>query len=124
MERLSLIRLKFYKKEGRWYADVPGSPEEDNLMVSLFPELLDKITSFRYPVEFFLSDDMPPEFKDKCRASLFREDCTENGATYKLENYGYPGLDEYHGKSFWVCPVIKKVFGDFPHKIYLYSDIR
>ena len=117
--KLPIIRIRFYKSDDKWYADVPDSPEEENLMVSDAHTILEQIGRGKLELDLYVSESNPKEFKDMCVASFHRIHHDNNGGTYNAYSNG---LGFSHGfENVWLCNVTHKVFGEHPKDIYIYK---
>ena len=103
-------KLKFYKENERWYADVPGVSKEDNEMVFGSDVFLEKISN-RKPqviVEFSNSDE------DNAIYAFKMTDHDEYGASYcDVHNEEEP---------IWLCNVAHEIFIEHPAEIFI-TDI-
>jgi hypothetical protein len=74
------MKLKFYKKDDRWYADVPGHTEEENEMVAGSDEFLDYISKGKSEITLEISD-IP---KQNLRIDVVLN--SENAKKYNLDS--------------------------------------
>ena len=113
-----MVKLLNFQKElsGKWFVDLPEWPgnKEDLEMVMGADAMLDYMCCGEPEVALFLSTDMienhkfgPPKY-----VLDFKEEIYE-GATYNLSGTGIE-------LEVWLCHVTKFVFGNFPHKIFIY----
>lgn len=105
-------KIRFYCRDGRWYADIPeyieaGGTEEECEMVFGADSWLDYLSNGKENVFIKLSIS---ELKEK----LVRVEKDEFGATYVAESY--KGIEINH--KLWVCPVTLFLFGEYPNIIY------
>jgi hypothetical protein len=107
------MKLRFYNKDNRWYADIPdyiesGGTEEECEMVFGADTWLDFISKGKDNVFVKLSIDVVLSEK----LSLIEKD--EYGATYMAKKY----KDEVIEHKLWICPVTLFLFGEYPNIIY------
>jgi len=111
-------KIKFYKKENKWYAHLPayieqGGTEEECEMVAGADDWLDRLSNYGDDATLLLSDSDPLSE----RIVLYESD--EFGATYIAHTY----KEEDINQILWLCPVTVFVFGKYPDIIY-YSLTR
>ena len=119
-EELPLIKIKFYKKEGKWYAQVPDSPEEENLMVGEAAQVIDELAGGKDHIKFYVSTEFPHDFKDECVAKMFLKEHDDNGGTYSFEQYGL-SMSSFRFNHVWLCNVAHLVFNEHPQEINIYK---
>ena len=114
-------RLKFVKDTPgiRWYIDLPwweGSRAELE-MVDGADTMLNILSEGNSEVVLYVSEN---EFEGSDKVEMIRL-ATEygNGAFYKLDNYKGKQLN----LEMWLCDVTKFVFGDFPNKFFISTEI-
>lgn len=104
-------KLRFYKENEKWYADVPGVSKEDNEMVFGSDIFLEKISNGKPQVivEFSNSDE------DNAIYAFRMTDHDEYGASYS----------EVHNEvePIWLCNVAHEVFIEHPAEIFI-TDIK
>ncbi len=111
--------IKFYKKNGFWYADVPEHTESENEMIAGADVFLEKISKRKPYVSLKVSDKIYP----KARFVFQRIDHDDNGAAYLILGYHpeAPALSgesrDYAGQKFWLCNVVHTFFGEHPEYI-------
>lgn len=104
-------KLKFYKEDERWYADVPGVSKEDNEMVFGSDIFLEKISNGKPQVlvEFSNSDE------DDAIYAFRMTDHDEYGASYcEVHNEDEP---------IWLCNVAHEIFIEHPAEIFI-TDVK
>lgn len=104
-------KVKFYKEDGNWYADIPNHTKEENEMVMGSDDALDFLSDGGDKIELTLSDEETFDFI----VHFNRTEHDEDGAYYQAcGNYDmlYP---------IWICNVTHDVFGEHPKDIYLLS---
>ena len=119
-------KLRFFKKDNKWYADVPNHTLEENDMVMGADTALDLIADNKDEVILTLSDE--DDRYSKLTMTIKEHD--SEGAYYTLSEFLYNKfLDlfdlESSSVSFditnevWVCNVTHDVFGNHPNNIYV-----
>lgn len=108
-------KLRFYKEEGRWYADVPEHTKEDNEMVFGSDEFLDVISNNKTEVTLAVTTDEPKKGYYIKLALIMHDD---DGGEYIISR---PLADELNEMGFtvWICNVTHTVFGEHPEVMYL-----
>ena len=104
------MQVEFYKKDGRWFANVPGHTEEENEMVcgsDTFLNLFGK-GSHNVTIKF-------TEYPRMANTILIMEDHDECGASYYVFSRD-PRLD---GLKLWICNVTHDVLGEHPEVIMI-----
>ena len=105
-----IIKLRFYKENDRWYADVPDHTQEENEMVFGSDTFLDLISNGKSEITFTISDE-----KNRSWIQLYMKDHDEFGATYKTHS----SKSELCDLELWICNVTHTVFGEHPERIYI-----
>ncbi len=108
------MKLRFYKKNDRWYADVPGHTEEENEMVSGSDTFLNLYSKW--------TDEAIIEFTNIPRAAntiLIRDSHDEFGATYVV----FSRQKRLDGLKLWICNVTHDVLGEHPEIIMIQHNI-
>lgn len=103
-EQLKTMKYKFYKKDNRWYIDIPEweGDIEDLEMVSGADILLEILAKENDSIEVEFSVE---PFEDSKCLTFLGDGVYEN--------------DAWHGPStIWLCSVTEFVFGEYPSKIY------
>lgn len=104
-------KLRFYKENDKWYADVPGVSKEDNEMVFGSDIFLEKISNGEPQViiEFSNSDE------DDAIYAFRMTEHDEYGASYcDIHNEEEP---------IWLCNVAHEVFIEHPAEIFI-TDVK
>ena len=111
-------KLKFFKQDGRWYADVPEHSLEDNEMVlgaDVFLELLSNGRS-----EVILNIATEERYVPWVKLAMTSHD--NDGAEYILSGRLIDEMEEV-GVNFpmtvWLCNVVHTVLGEHPETIYI-----
>jgi hypothetical protein len=107
------MKLPFYKKEGRWYADLPeyihaGGTEADCEMVAGADTWLDFLSNNGTNITLEIDHQEPLSNK------ITRIGIDDFGATYIAHEYN----EEIVNHVLWICPVTLFVFGEYPETIY------
>ena len=105
------MKLRFYKKNDCWYADVPDHTEEENEMVYGSDVLLDKLATLLNKSEVTL--DLVPHKHPNYTIRCYMQNHDEYGATYKTSSK----IDEFDNLEIWICNVTHDVLGEHPKEI-------
>ena len=100
-------KLRFYKENKKWYADVPGVSKEDNEMIFGSDIFLEKISNGKPQVivEFSDSDE------DNAIYAFRMTGHDEDGASY---------CDVHNEEeTIWLCNVAHEVFIEHPAEIFI-----
>lgn len=106
-------KLRFFKLENRWYADVPGHTLAENEMVAGSDDFLDACSQGNSQVIIELSDIQTQN--DICELTMLNHN--QYGAQYSVS-----GL-ELGVPQIWICNVTHDVMGEHPRNIYIQSII-
>ena len=104
-------KLRFYKENEKWYADIPGVSKEDNEMVFGSDIFLEKISNGKPQVIIEFSDS------------------GENNAIYAFkmtdhDEYGASYCDVHNEEgTIWLCNVAHEIFVEHPAEIFI-TDIE
>ena len=104
-------KLRFYKENEKWYADIPGVSKEDNEMVFGSDIFLEKISNRKPQVIIEFSDS------------------DENNAIYAFkmtdhDEYGASYCDVHNEEgTIWLCNVAHEIFVEHPAEIFI-TDIE
>ena len=104
-------KLRFYKENERWYADIPNVSKEDNEMVFGSDIFLEKISNGKTQIEIEFTIDYPGNFI--YGFSLIDHD--EYGATYQSK------INKE--ETIWLCNVAHEIFIEHPMEIFI-TDIK
>lgn len=105
------MKLNFYKKDNRWFADIAGHTEEENEMVFGADLLLDIIAKGANTCSL----DIGSQFISGCNIEASIYDHNDEGATYVV--YDSDIIDI--GTTFWLCNITHTVFGEHPDKLFI-----
>ncbi len=105
--------IKFFKLNGRWYADMPNHTLEENEMVMGSEVLLENFANGSNEVTVKVSDNPVPDYLIR----MYRTEHDSDGAWYQLVAMSY------ESEQIWICNVTHDVFGEHPEEIYI-IDIK
>lgn len=106
--------VKFYKEDGKWYADVPNHTKEENEMVYGADTLLEKLSEGESEVVLLITE-FAIDGTDPIFCSMKSHD--DEGAFYKVyRNYGRESLGE-----IWLCNVMHDVTNEHPESFCVYT---
>lgn len=111
------MKLGFYKKENKWFADVPGIPEDLNEMVLNSDMLLEELSLGKKVVTLNIEVDEPKQYLIK----MTIKEHDDEGAWYSLMGTLY---NQFMTKTIlfneiWICNVTHVVLGEHPEAIYI-----
>ena len=120
------IDIKFFKQDGKWYADVPGHSLEDNEMVmgseTLLECLADNLPERKDEITLTFSDEKEPNYL----LHFVRDEHDNEGAWYKFDGLFYSQITTYLIQEYgltdnraWICNVTHDVFGEHPEEMWL-----
>lgn len=105
--------IRFFKQDGKWYADIPKHTLEENEMVFGSDTLLDKFANGSNELTVKVSDKPVPDYLIR----MYRTEHDSDGAWYQLVAMSY------ESEQIWICNVTHDVFGEHPEEIYV-IDIK
>lgn len=119
-------KLRFFKRDKKWYADVPNHTLEDNEMIMGSDTALDLMSDNKDEIVLTLSD----EDAEHSILTMTMKEHDSEGAYYTLSGFLYNkfldlfALDSSTLPSditneIWICNVTHDVFGSHPKNIYL-----
>ena len=119
-------KLRFFKQDKKWYADVPEHTLEENEMVMGSDTALDLLSDNKDEIVLTLSDE---DEKHSILTMTMKEHDSE-GAYYTLSGFLYnkfldlfasdPSIVPFDiTNEIWICNVTHDVFGSHPENIYL-----
>lgn len=117
------MKLRFYKKENRWFADIPGIPEDLNEMVLNSDMLLEELSLGKTVVTLNIEVDESKQYLIK----MAIKEHDDEGAWYSLMGPLYNQVMTETATPFteiWICNVTHAVFGEHPEAIYITSIER
>lgn len=119
-------KLRFFKRDKKWYADVPNHTLEENEMIMGSDTALDLMSDNKDEIVLTLSD----EDDEHSILTMTMKEHDSEGAYYTLSGVLYNkfldlfALDSSTLPSditneIWICNVTHDVFGSHPKNIYL-----
>lgn len=119
-------KLRFFKRDKKWYADVPNHTLEENEMIMGSDTALDLMSDNKDEIVLTLSD----EDDEHSILTMTMKEHDSEGAYYTLSGFLYNkfldlfALDSSTSLSditneIWICNVTHDVFGCHPKNIYL-----
>ena len=119
-------KLRFFKRDKKWYADVPNHTLEENEMIMGSDTALDLMSDNKDEIVLTLSD----EDDERSILTMTMKEHDSEGAYYILSGFLYNkfldlfALDSSTLPSditneIWICNVTHDVFGSHPKNIYL-----
>ena len=119
-------KLRFFKQDKKWYADVPNHTLDENEMVMGSDIVLDLMSDNKDEIVLTLSDE---DDKHSILTMTMKEHDSE-GAYYTLSGFLYnkfldlfasdPSIVPFDiTNEIWICNVTHDVFGSHPENIYL-----
>ena len=119
-------KLRFFKRDKKWYADVPNHTLEENEMIMGSDTALDLMSDNKDEIVLTLSD----EDDEHSILTMTMKEHDSEGAYYILSGFLYNkfldlfALDSSTLPSditneIWICDVTHDVFGSHPKNIYL-----
>lgn len=120
-------KIKFFKQDNRWYADIPNHTLEENEMVMGADILLDYLCRRDgNEVTLTVSEERPDWYGVDFEFHMKEHD--DEGATYEVGGREIIKFIEHlDGNVFgdeptvWLCNVMHDVFGEHPKHIYIYT---
>ena len=111
------MKLKFYKKANRWYADVPEHSESQNLMVAGADTLIEHMSNGKSSIEVDLVN------ADLLDTSEYPKSWLVKMTRFEHDPFGATYLCKIRGKVIpwpaWLCNVTHTVFGEHPKRIFV-----
>ena len=117
---LPLKRIVFYRKEERWYADIPPHDEADNEMIEGSDDILELLCNNfskqagRLAIEVSIRRRI---LSPIVKIRLKKVDEDDEGATYRVMSGSFVRPLGLEGEECWICNIAKDVFGKFPEWI-------
>ena len=119
-------KLRFFKRDKKWYADVPNHTLEENEMIMGSDTALHLMSDNKDEIVLTLSD----EDDEHSILTMTMKEHDSEGASYTLSGFLYNkfldlfALDSSTLPSditneIWICNVTHDVFGSHPKNIYL-----
>ena len=115
--------VRFFKQDGKWYADIPNHTLEDNEMVMGADVALEFLAEGKDELHVTVTDEdpgwnAPLEFKMKehdDEGAYY----TASGLLYMDFMDNFPPVPAWEKPMIWICNVTHDVFGEHPEKIYV-----
>lgn len=112
-------RVRFFKQDGKWYADIPNHTLEENEMVMGADIALEYISKGKDEVFLTVTDEDPGT---TVPLSFHMKDHDYDGAYYTAD--GVLLLDFMTTftdvePEIWICNVTHDIFGEHPNDIYI-----
>lgn len=107
------FKVPFYKKDMRWYADVPNHTEEENEMVCGADTMLEMLADGADKVGLLITFKPLPDSKPLC---FYMKEHDDDGAWYYVT-----GNEKEYGEV-WICNVTHDVLGEHPQEFYAMVD--
>lgn len=122
-------KLRFFKQDKKWYADVPNHTLDENEMVMGSDTALDLMSDNKDEIVLIFSDE---DDKHSILTMTMKEHDSE-GAYYTLSGFLYnkfldlfasdPSIVPFDiTNEIWICNVTHDVFGSHPENIYLLKN--
>ena len=118
--------VRFFKQDGKWYADIPEHTLEENEMVMGSDTLLEMLSDAgKFDTIRLTFEDEEP---DSYMLAFKMTEHDDDGAYYSLSGPLYNiYVDAVRGENnilttVWICNVTHDVFGEHPKELYL-TDI-
>lgn len=120
------MEIRFYKKNLRWYADLPeyiaaGGEEADCEMVEGADTMLNWLTWNEYvdekDITLEMSDTLLTDWDCMLTKREVLGDNGEGGCYYR--GVIKESLSKYNGITVWLCPVTIFVFNTYPDVIFI-----
>lgn len=116
-------KLRFFKQDNKWYADVPNHTLEENEMVLGADIFLELICDGCSELTISLTDVEPKQ----PLLTLHKTQHDNEGAWYDIYGFLYNQLlstyPEVPINEVWICNVTHDVFGEHPEYLYV-TDIQ
>lgn len=106
-------RLRFFKKDGIWYADVENHTLEENEMVMGADMMCEMLSNNGDELYLTFTD----EKIDDVSITFKRSGHGYDGAYYTVERSEFPFINE--GYEIWLCNVTHDVLGEHPEYLYI-----
>ena len=116
-------KLRFFKQDDKWYADVPNHTLEENEMVLGADVFLELVCDGCDEVTMSLTDEEPKQ----PLLTLHKTQHDDEGAWYDLYGLLYNRILDMNIVApiteIWICNVTHDVFGEHPEYLYV-TDIQ
>ena len=122
-------KIRFYKYEGKWYADVPSHSMSENIMIGGSDEFLECLYQYVYHKTIYDS----VERQDIDSVTLIFTDKKPDNYLFRLRQYAHNGYGANYNifqtcdgncykitvDRLWLCNVVHTVCGEHPKTIYI-----
>lgn len=116
-------KVRFFKQDGKWYADMPNHSLEENEMVMGADVMLDFLAKNRGEVTVVFSDDENDAPKSYLKLKMKQHD--KDGAYYTVSGRFLASFLNFAEDIFcckyepevWICNVTHDLFGEHPEFI-------
>ena len=120
-------KVRFFKQDNKWYADIPNHTLEENEMVMGADVLLDFLSNGRNEVTVVFSNDKADQSRSYLKLKMKSHD--EEGAYYTIYgkcladflNYAEDVFCSMYEPEVWICNVTHDMFGEHPEFICILS---
>lgn len=115
------VKIRFFKQDNKWYADIPNHTLEENEMVMGADVVLDVLSNGKEVVFIVVTDEYPGW---NTPLVFYRREHDEEGAFYDVDGVLLANFLNILGitkPEIWICNVTHDIFGEHPEKIYLLS---
>lgn len=120
-------KVRFFKQDNKWYADIPNHTLEENEMVMATDVMLEFLAKNRSEVTVVFSDDKDDSPKSYLQLKMKQHD--EDGAYYTVSglllasflNFAEEYFCQMVEPEVWICNVTHDVFGEHPSFICILS---
>ena len=116
-------KVRFFKQDNKWYADIPNHTLEDNEMVMGADIALDYVSEGKDEIFITITDEYPGW---NVPLVFTKKEHDDEGAYYDVSGIMLVNIIEEFGGMFvgskpeiWICNVTHDVFGEHPDKIYV-----
>ena len=127
MATMETKKIKFFKQDNKWYADVPNHTLEENEMVMGADIFLEWLANGKKNVELEVVTEEGWRYLFPLNFTMKEHD--DDGATYSV--WGYKLADfinaidvsQFIGgePTIWLCNVAHDIFGEHPKNIYIFG---
>ena len=102
--------VSFYKRNSKWYADIPNHTEEENEMVCGADIMLEELSGGKDEIKVLITFEKLPNSNPIC---FYLKEHDDNGAWY------YVTANEKEYGEVWICNVTHDVLGEHPQEFYV-----
>ena len=116
-------KIRFFKQDDKWYADIPNHTLEDNEMVMGADIALEYLANGKTEIYLTVTDENPGW---NAPLILHRGEHDDEGAYYGVSGIllmdfldNFAPMPIGYKPEIWICNVTHDVFGEHPEHIYL-----